>query len=358
MANTTDLARTRESVALVPSQPSDDPDVIRQQIDHTRAQMAETINALGERLSPENLIEQAKTSAKEATVGRFKDMTHEANRRMEGMSNSLSHTIRENPLPVAVIGLGLGWLLLSERGKRDDYRSSGYSTDAYRYRSEGYRYYDDPYQGGRIDQARERMGDVADTVGNKAAEVKNRVGDTAQNIGESVSEATSRAGESVSQTAHRVGESVSEKVYRAGESVGDTAEMVQERAGDAALRARREAERLAREAQWRSQAVATRTKQSFWGTMEENPLAIGAVLAIAGAAVGAAIPASEYENRLMGETRDRLMDEAKVRAQDAVERVQTVVEETQKAAVTEAKDAAQRQNLTIDSMKEGGENGF
>ena len=74
------------------------------------------------------------------------------------------------------------------------------------------------------------------------------------------------------------------------------------------------------------------------------------VLAIVGAAVGAAIPTTDYENKLMGETRDRLLDEAKERAQDVVERVQTVVDDTQRAVVTEVKDAAREQNLTLDSI--------
>lgn len=354
MADSTNLTYARESVALVPSPESDDPDVIRRQIDQTRAQLANTISEIGERLSPETLIEQVKTSAKEATVGRIKDMTHEANRKMEGMSQGLGHTIRQNPLPVAVIGLGLGWLLLSDRGKRADYdyradryRDDRYRADGYRSRAEDSFYYNDPNQDRMVDRATGRMSDAADAVGQKASDVKSRVTDTAQNIGESVGDA-----------AQRVGESVSGTVYRAGESIGDTAEMVQGRAGDAAMRARQEAERLAAEAQWRSRQAMTRTKQSFWSTMEENPLVIGAVLAIAGTAVGAAIPASEYENRLMGETRDRLMGEAKVLAQDAVERVQTVVEETQKAAVTEAKDAAQRQNLVPESMIGNAENNY
>ena len=128
--------------------------------------------------------------------------------------------------------------------------------------------------------------------------------------------------------------------------------MVQERAGEVAQRTRTEAERLRMEAEWRSRMAMNRTKQSFWNTLEENPLAIGAVVAIAGAAVGAAVPSTEYENKLMGETRDRLMDEAKTRAQDAVGRVQSVVEDTQRAVVSEAKDAARRHNLTSEDGME------
>lgn len=353
MADATDLTY-QTAYALAPAS-TDDPELIRRQIDHTRTQLASTINAIGERLSPDNLIEQAKSSAKEATVGRIKDMTHQANRKVEGMSNGLSQTIRDNPLPVAVIGLGLGWLLLSERGKRDAYRMEEFDD-----RGRGYRYYgDEPYGRPEYYEEREGMREAAHSVERKAAEVKHRVGEAAQSAGAAVSDVAHRAGEGLENTTQRLGEALSETSSRMGDSlgaaaerVGETADSVQERAGEAATRTREEAERLRREAEWRSRMAMRRTRQSFWQTMEENPLAVGAVLTIAGAAVGAAIPATEYENKLMGETRDRLMDEARVRAQDAVGRVQSVVEDTQRAVVTEAKEAARRHDLNIDDTIE------
>jgi hypothetical protein len=356
MAHSTDLTNTR---ALVPAE-SDDPDVIRRQIDYTRAQLSDTINAIGERLSPENLIEQAKSSAKEATVGRIRDMRYEANRRMEGMSSGLGQTVRENPLPVAVIGLGLGWLWLAGRNRQDDYRAD--------YRSSGYRYYEGAegqfgreygrsyghMEGGRIDQARDRMGEmaynVAHEVDERAGEVKQRVGSAVNEVGETVGDVAHRAGDALGDAADRVTQSISgaaERVGDVGQTVSERAGMAQERLSEAAMNTRNEAERLRREAQWRSQVAMERTKQSFWNSMETSPLAVGAVLALAGAAIGASIPATEAENRLLGETRDRLVEEARTRAHDAVERVQGVVEDTQRAAMTEVKDAAQRHNLPI-----------
>lgn len=360
MADTTNITPRPESLALAIPANSDDPDTIRRQIDHTRAQLGTTIQAISERLSPDYLIEQAKSSAREATVGRLQDMKHQANRKVEGMSTGLSQTIRDNPLPVAVIGLGLGWLFLSERNKKD-----AYLADDYRYGSDDYRYYDSPENRRAMRDARDRVEDVASTVGNRAAEVKHRVGSTVSEATDVVGEVAGRAGEAVSETGQRVSEKISDSAAKVGdtvsttaERVGETAEMVQERASEAAVRARNEAERLRREAEWRARRTAYRTKQSFWENMEENPLAVGAVLAIAGAAVGAAIPTTEYENKLMGDTRDRLLDEAKGRAQDVVERVQTVVEDTQRVAVTEAKQSAREQNLTIDELTESKDNSY
>ncbi len=348
MANTTDLTYRNNSVALVPTAEQDDPALIREQIDHTRVQMGSTIQAISERLSPENLIEQAKTSAKEATVGRINDMKHEANRRVEGASSSLSQTIRDNPLPVAVIGLGLGWLLMSERKKSD---MDAYRMGDYRRQSDRYQYYgDSEYYGGNesrpLADAREYAGEAAAAVEQKASQLKNRVGQAVHEATDAVEDAAKRTGEAVSDTASQVGE----RVGRTAERVGETTEMMQDRAGQAAETARNEAMRLRREAEMRSRRAAMRTKESFWENMNDNPLAVGAVLAIAGAAIGAVIPTTEYENKLMGETRDRLLDEAKERAQDVVERVQTVVDDTQRAVVTEVKEAAREQNLTLDGM--------
>ncbi len=332
------------STALMTMQ-TDDPDLIQRQIDHTRAQMAGTLNEISERLSPDNLIQQAKDSAKEATVGKIKDVRNMANRKVDGMSSNLSQTIRDNPLPVAVIGLGLGWLLISDRNKRDDYRS-----DNYDYRYGGYRYYTDDANGGnggRIDKARQRvnegMREGMSTMEHRASEVKSRVGEAAQNVGETISDAAQRAGEAISDTASRIGDTVDE-----------TTGTIQHRAGDAAMRTREEAERLRHEAQWRSRMAMDQTRETFRTTLDQNPLALGAVLAAAGAIIGAAIPTTEAENRLMGETRDRLLGEAKDRAVDVVERVQTVVEDTQHAAMSEVKSSAKRQNLTTGDNMGGG----
>lgn len=353
MADTTNLTYQSESRALVPVPATDDPDVIRRQIDYTRVQLGTTIQAISERLSPDYLIEQVKTSAREATVGRIKEMTHEANRKVEGASSSLGQVVRENPLPVAVIGLGLGWLLLSERNKRDMVQNGGNG-----YHTGRQMYYDDMHDDRLMRATRDRVGDIASSVGQSAAQMKNRVGNTLQEAGDTVSDVAGRAGEAVSDTSQRVGDTLSGTAARVGDAVTQTTEMVQDKAGEVSERARIEAEILRREAELRSRRAVQRTKQSFQQTMESSPLALGAVLVIAGAAVGAAIPASEYENRLMGETRDRLLDEAKVHAQDAVGKIQTVVEDTQRAVVSEVKESARRQDIPIDDVMQGTENTY
>jgi hypothetical protein len=60
---------------------------------------------------------------------------------------------------------------------------------------------------------------------------------------------------------------------------------------------------VAYQAQYRAERVGSR----FGEMMQENPLMIGAAAVALGAIVGFAFPATEKENELLGETRDRVM---------------------------------------------------
>jgi len=324
--------------------PADDPDTIRRQIDHTRTQMEGTLNAIGERLSPENLVAQAKESAREATVGRIRDMRYQANDKLDEMSNGLGRTIRDNPLPVALIGLGLGWLWKSSRDRMDNGR------DYPAYRSDSYGYYETDERS-RMRRGgpplRERVGEVAHSVGEA-------VSDRTHRATESTSEAIYRAGEAIGETAENIQERVEGTAENVRHRVGETADNLQERVGEtaeaigeSAERARAEAMRLRHEAERRGRMAARRTSRTFTETMEENPLMVAAIAALAGVAVGASMPATEYENQLLGETRDQLFSEARTRAQDAVERVQAVVEDTGRAVAQEAKQSARRHDLSL-----------
>ena len=64
----------------VPSAPTSDE--IRSQIEQTRADMSDTIDAIQSRLSPKRVLADARDSVTEATVGRVKRLTDMARRAM------------------------------------------------------------------------------------------------------------------------------------------------------------------------------------------------------------------------------------------------------------------------------------
>ena len=77
------------------------PEEIERDIQRTRAQMGRDIDALGEKLSPENLKQQAK----DAVAEKAQDMVSNVGQQARRTGSRLVEFVRENPLPVAAVGL-------------------------------------------------------------------------------------------------------------------------------------------------------------------------------------------------------------------------------------------------------------
>lgn len=88
-----------------------EPRDIQEDLAETRAGLDETIDALQQKLSPGQLFDQ--------TLGYLRRPGGVPGGTQEFFSN-LSRTIRDNPVPVALIGAGLAWLMFS--GSRSRYR--------------------------------------------------------------------------------------------------------------------------------------------------------------------------------------------------------------------------------------------
>jgi hypothetical protein len=93
----------------------EDPAVIRAEIHETRERMGETIEEIGERLNPNRLKEQVKDNIRDATIGRVENMATNAVERVNETRRTFTNTIRENPIPAAMVGIGLGWLIWNQR---------------------------------------------------------------------------------------------------------------------------------------------------------------------------------------------------------------------------------------------------
>jgi len=81
--------------------------------------MTETINALQERLSPGRVMTHAKETVKEATIGRMKNLAQKASntagdfaRQTSAMRAGIVHTAKDNPIPLALVGVAATWLLV------------------------------------------------------------------------------------------------------------------------------------------------------------------------------------------------------------------------------------------------------
>jgi len=80
------------------------PEDIERDLARTRANLDETLDAIQRKLTPGELFEEALAFMKDS-----------------GTAGNLSRTIRDNPLPVLVIGVGVLWLLLASSRRRRPY---------------------------------------------------------------------------------------------------------------------------------------------------------------------------------------------------------------------------------------------
>ena len=184
-------------------------------------------------------------------------------------------TVRNNPIPVLLTAAGLIWLTTSIASRHRS-RTSGYEGEFSGYRGS------------------EDLGDYGHNDGG---------------IRGKVDEARSR----VSNAAHRVGERVS----------GMT-DQVSGKAHDVASRARGRVSSTMHSVRDRTQYV----RSDLMNLVQEQPVALGALALAAGALIGAALPITQYENRLVGPTRDRTLARAKEMGQREYEHLKETVSST------------------------------
>lgn len=95
------------------------------------------------------------------------------------------------------------------------------------------------------------------------------------------------------------------------------------------------------------QEQAQRGKGWFSQTLQDNPLAVGAMAIVFGACLGFAVPETAYEHRLLGKTRDSLADKAQEAAQDLSQKVQTVAQTAVHEVIETVKEEAKNQGLVV-----------
>ncbi len=160
-----------------------------------------------------------------------------------------------------------------------------------------------------------------------------------------VQDVAGQAASKVQDVAGQAGSTVQDVAGQAAGTVQSAADTAKDTAGQVVDNARQGVQHVAHQAQYRAERVGSRIGEM----MQENPLVIGAAAVALGAIVGFAFPATEKENEIMGEARDRVMDRAQEVASETAEKVQHVAQEAATAAKETAKDEAQKQNLASGS---------
>ena len=217
------------------------PQEIEHEIERTRERMSSNIDALGDKLSPENLKQQAK----DAIAGKAQDVVANVGDQARQTGSRMMDFITDNPLPVAAVTLGAIWLVTMRKGSQGSVSGDRMARFAY--------------------------------TGPERREPNGRPS----------------LGRRLKDRAESVGRSVGDKAHYASERAGELTHDLQERAGDLGSSAKERA----RDARGGLERM-----------MHDNPLAVAAGAAIIGLALGMLLPETEPERKVMGSTRDQLVD--------------------------------------------------
>jgi len=169
-------------------QTDEEVEVIATEIEQTRDEMTGTVQAIGDRLDPANIVQDAKETVREATVGRVEHMTSNALETAGDTGSGILETIRQNPLPAAMAAIGIGLLVMNRSNGRSVYRADrsweGGWRDADEYRT-GYGTGPGMTEraGETLDQVGQKAGRVASEVRSTVGELPDQVGTTARDVG-------------------------------------------------------------------------------------------------------------------------------------------------------------------------------
>lgn len=192
-----------KDVTAPENQSDESVEVIASEIEDTREEMTGTVQAIGERLDPANIVQDAKETVRDATVGRVEQMTSNAMDTATETGSGILETIRRNPLPAAMAAIGIGMLLMNRSNGRSSYRPD-------RYWDGGWRDTDDYRAGyGGGSGVTERAGETIDQVGQKASrvasDVRSTMGELPDHVGTTAQEVSWNAQHVVEENPLAVG---------------------------------------------------------------------------------------------------------------------------------------------------------
>jgi ElaB/YqjD/DUF883 family membrane-anchored ribosome-binding protein len=140
---------------------------IERDIEQTRERVTRDIDALGEKLSPENLKQQAK----DAIADKAHEVAKNVGEQARETGSRVAEFIGENPLPIVAVGLGAVWLLT----QRNRSEISGDRMARFAYTGPERRGHSPGNGVGR--RLADRAGQVKEALGGKAHDVAERAGE-------------------------------------------------------------------------------------------------------------------------------------------------------------------------------------
>jgi hypothetical protein len=277
-------------------------DAIRSNIAQTREKMDQTLDELGQRMTPRHLLDdlldflRTRSPDRETIKARAGAAAGRAGDALSHVTSAVADAVRQHPVPTLLIGAGIAWAIYeNRRGNGGDY------------------YYDV-----EEDWEREGMGEG-----------------TAAGF-----EASGEAGPSAK-------EKIREKMSAAGQKWEEKTQHLRERAAEGGRVIRIKASELKRRLSERAERGYTAGREKLRETTETHPLTTGLGFFAMGVLGALALPHTRAEEEWVGGASRRVRDRLRERGRDYMERGKQVISSASDAA----REEAARQGLTPEALK-------
>ncbi len=290
---------------------SDSTSALEREAEQTRARIADTAETLRAKMTPGQMVDEMSSM--------FRGSDGEA-----ALVN-LKNQVRDNPLPLALVGAGLAWLALGKgtslpsgetyRDNRRDY-SRARPVSASAFRDPVLRDEFDPDYGSASDSP---FGQPSDYPTGSASDSDE------PGIIERSTQAASDAWDATTSALDDAAHAVGDKLSRASHSASDAGSRFANQAADFRSQATRGTAQKARN-------LADSASDLF----QREPLATAAVGLAIGALIGTLLPHTRTEDEQMGALSDSVKAQAKDLAAEGYEQAKEVAGETYSAAKKEA----------------------
>jgi hypothetical protein len=238
---------------------------VEREVEASRGELDRTVEALKDKMTPGQLFDEASRAMGGAGQHLFSKFVEQA---------------KDNPMPLAVMGLGLAWLMTTTNRAHGDSRSAGDTSDPRSFAPGG------------------------------------------------------DGGVSLSETMRQAGRKASDAVHSAQDKISDAMGS----AGDAGKSAAHSVSSAAASAKSKAAEFGHGTQRGLMDLIQREPLLIGGLAVAVGAAIGSALPSTKVEDRMIGDTRDRLVDKSKELVQEGVQRAGELAEAAYSGAKAEVEN--------------------
>ncbi|MBB3302555.1 ElaB/YqjD/DUF883 family membrane-anchored ribosome-binding protein [Rhizobium sp. BK077] len=314
---------------------------LQREIDQDRQRIGDRIDAIQERMSPGQLVDEVLAYAKGTGGGEY-------------VSN-LGQALKANPLPVALMGVSLAWLMA--KGTPASPPASHQPEPEYPlYPANGpVRRLGPPEteNGSRYshfaDSSGKRLKALTDETGHRAGHFVDEAGKTYRGF----ADATGRHVDQITDETGAIFDAATGWAAEKWEQAKSAASGMSARASAAASSLSAQSSSAATSLQEQTSKLNEMILKQF----RDQPLVGGALAFAVGAAIGAALPHTDTEDEWLGEASDSTTDTLSARALDVVDQgkeVATEVYEKVASVASDAHDAVKERVATeVDAFKAG-----